>query len=49
MFYNQEVLNERTPLFHDLYTGTIPKRVPIAASIATEVCIEHAELPLAPP
>ncbi|TZE80617.1 uroporphyrinogen decarboxylase family protein [Calorimonas adulescens] len=38
---------ERTKLFHDLYDGKIPKRVPVNANMGVEFCIQYAGLPLA--
>jgi hypothetical protein len=47
MFYDQELLQERRKMYTDLYTGIIPKRVPISVGLATEIYIENAGLPLA--
>ncbi|WP_041668948.1 uroporphyrinogen decarboxylase/cobalamine-independent methonine synthase family protein [Acetobacterium woodii] len=38
----KQLQNERTQLFTDLYTGTIPKRVPINTSLPLECMIEYA-------
>lgn len=47
MLYDQELLQERRKMYTDLYTGIIPKRVPISVGLATEISIENAGLPLA--
>ncbi len=38
---------ERKQLFEDLYSGKIPKRVPIMANLPIEFCIQYAGLSLA--
>lgn len=38
---------ERIQLFEDVYSGKIPKRVPIIANLPIEFCIQYAGLPLA--
>ncbi|MCF6096825.1 uroporphyrinogen decarboxylase [Thermovorax subterraneus] len=41
----EELKKERTEIFHDLYDGKIPKRVPVGGLIGIEFCIEFAGLP----
>ena len=38
----KKLQEERTQLFTDLYTGTIPKRIPISAALPLELRIEYA-------
>jgi len=38
---------ERKQLFEDVYSGKIPKRVPIMANLPIEFCIQYAGFPLA--
>lgn len=47
MYYDEQLLKEREEIFTNIYTGIIPKRVPIGVGMSTEVCIEKAGLPLA--
>ena len=37
----QEKKAERTKLFEDVYSGVIPKRVPIVASMTPEAALEY--------
>ena len=39
----KKLQEERTQLFTDLYTGTIPKRIPISAALPLELRIEYAD------
>lgn len=43
----KKLQNERKELFHNLFNGKIPKRVPIGATLPLEFCIQYAGLPLA--
>ena len=47
MLFDENLREERRQILTDVYTGTIPKRVPICVSLGTEVYIEKAGLPLA--
>ena len=42
----QEKKAERTKLFEDVYSGIIPKRVPIKASMTLEAALEYSEIPV---
>lgn len=42
----QEKKAERTKLFEDVYSGVIPKRVPIKASMTLEAALEYSEIPV---
>ncbi|KPU45655.1 uroporphyrinogen decarboxylase (URO-D) [Oxobacter pfennigii] len=42
----QELKQERAKLFDDLYSGIIPKRIPIAVGMPTELCLQKAGLDL---
>ncbi|MCL1913202.1 MAG: uroporphyrinogen decarboxylase [Eubacteriaceae bacterium] len=42
----KELYEERSKLFHDLYGGIIPKRVPISVGIPCELCMQNANLDL---
>ncbi len=46
MYFDKELADERAQLFTDLYSGTIPKRVPISIGLSTEISIQNAGLPL---
>ena len=43
----KELQIERKQLFEDVYSGRIPRRVPICAFLPIEFCIEYTGLPLA--
>lgn len=42
----QEKKAERTKLFEDVYSGVIPKRVPIVASMTPEAALEYSDIPV---
>lgn len=44
--YNKELHQERQEIFHDVYEGKVPKRVPVAVGVTVEFAVQYSGLDL---